>query len=250
VPYHVHGWADAFETAAQAEPLECRKDCALKRSGDWTCVLYPLSQVAWYSARCNPAQEQQDDRDMAARTKNSSGPAGPSPPAQCYRASEEWDLVIECAMARNDEVEADLAACLMRGWVEPLQKNMPTGTLEFDSTGRASDPRFDRENHFLFTDGRWSKPCSCLDCHWRYRGAHLVSRDLRRSQLVRYPVAQITTVVRAAVVQPLEDRSVTKLATTSMSFAVSPLLSSMMSPVFRVARNALSRASASWRSGV
>jgi len=72
-----------------------------------------------------------------------------------HRGSGIW--VIECAMARNDEVEADLATCLMRGWVEALQENMPTGTLEFDSTGRAADPRFDRiENHFRLTDGGWA----------------------------------------------------------------------------------------------
>ena len=65
--------------------------------------------------------------------------------------------VIECAMTRNDEVEADLATCLMRGWVEPLLENMPTGTLQFDTANRPNNPQFDRvEDHFRLTDGGWA----------------------------------------------------------------------------------------------
>lgn len=36
--------------------------------------------------------------------------------------------IIEKALQRNSDTEAMLATCLMRGWVEPLQEDLPTGS--------------------------------------------------------------------------------------------------------------------------
>jgi hypothetical protein len=71
-----------------------------------------------------------------------------------FKESDTW--VIECALQRNDRVEADLATCLMRGWVEATHKNMPTGDLTPD--GRLpSGQMFDRvETHYRLTEGGWA----------------------------------------------------------------------------------------------
>jgi len=43
--------------------------------------------------------------------------------------------VIEKALKRDDNAEAALATCLMRGWVEPLHENMPMA--DFDNLPRS-----------------------------------------------------------------------------------------------------------------
>ena len=64
--------------------------------------------------------------------------------------------VIERALDRNDDVEAALATCVMRGWVESLFEDLPTNTLSPD--GRIPPgPLFTRtENHFRLTEGGWA----------------------------------------------------------------------------------------------
>lgn len=64
--------------------------------------------------------------------------------------------LIERALQRDDETEAALATCVMRGWVEPLFEDLPTNTLTPD--GRIPPgPLFTRtENHFKLTEGGWA----------------------------------------------------------------------------------------------
>lgn len=64
--------------------------------------------------------------------------------------------VVERALERNDDVEAGLATCVMRGWVESLFENLPTNTLLPDGRIPAG-PLFARtENHFRLTEGGWA----------------------------------------------------------------------------------------------
>jgi hypothetical protein len=64
--------------------------------------------------------------------------------------------VIERALKRDDEAEAALMTCHMRGWVEPLHDSMPTGDLTDDK--RIPDgPMFTRtQTVFRLTDGGWN----------------------------------------------------------------------------------------------
>lgn len=64
--------------------------------------------------------------------------------------------VIERALSRNDDIEAALATCVLRGWVEPQFEDLPTNELTPD--GRIPPgPLFTRtENHFRLTDGGWA----------------------------------------------------------------------------------------------
>lgn len=42
--------------------------------------------------------------------------------------------VIEKAVEDNEETDADLKTCFMRGWVEPLEKAVPRGKLKEDGS--------------------------------------------------------------------------------------------------------------------
>lgn len=64
--------------------------------------------------------------------------------------------VIEKALQRSDDVEALLMTCLIRGWIEPLQENLPTGSLT-DDLKLPSGPMFTREETlYRLTEGGWS----------------------------------------------------------------------------------------------
>lgn len=64
--------------------------------------------------------------------------------------------VVEQALQRNDDTEADLATCLMRGWVETLFENLPTNDLTPDGDIPAN-PLFSRtETHFRLTEAGWA----------------------------------------------------------------------------------------------
>lgn len=64
--------------------------------------------------------------------------------------------VIEKALQRNDDVEALLMTCLIRGWIEPLQEDMPTGNLT-DDMKLPAGPMFTRhETLFRLTEGGWA----------------------------------------------------------------------------------------------
>lgn len=64
--------------------------------------------------------------------------------------------VIERALTRDDDTEAALMTCHMRGWVEPLHDSMPTGDLTSDMK-LPPGPMFTRtETIFRLTEGGWS----------------------------------------------------------------------------------------------
>ncbi|GGB42229.1 hypothetical protein GCM10011380_34650 [Sphingomonas metalli] len=64
--------------------------------------------------------------------------------------------VIERALQRDEDTEAALMTCHMRGWVEPLHDSMPTGDLTPDMK-LPSGPLFTRtQTVFRLTEGGWS----------------------------------------------------------------------------------------------
>jgi hypothetical protein len=64
--------------------------------------------------------------------------------------------VIERALQRNEDTEAALMTCHMRGWVEPLHDGMPTGDLTPEMK-LPSGPLFTRtQTVFRLTEGGWS----------------------------------------------------------------------------------------------
>lgn len=64
--------------------------------------------------------------------------------------------VIECALEHDDDVEAQLRTCLMRGWVEVLQEDMPVGKLTA-TFELPSGPLFTDRNHlYRLTDSGWA----------------------------------------------------------------------------------------------
>lgn len=74
--------------------------------------------------------------------------------ALIVKPGDVW--VIERALERNEEVEAGLATCIMRGWVEPLFEDLPTNSLLSDGN-IPPGPVFTRtENHFRLTEGGWA----------------------------------------------------------------------------------------------
>ncbi len=74
--------------------------------------------------------------------------------AAVLQPSGGW--LIEQALQRNDEVEADLQTCVMRGWAEVLHENIPTGDLD-DNFRLKPGPMFTRkETIYRLTEGGWA----------------------------------------------------------------------------------------------
>ncbi|HEY4548184.1 MAG TPA: hypothetical protein VIG90_17395 [Pedomonas sp.] len=64
--------------------------------------------------------------------------------------------VIERALIRDQDTEAALMTCHMRGWVEQLHDSVPTGDLTLDMK-LPSGPMFTRTQAiFRLTEGGWS----------------------------------------------------------------------------------------------
>lgn len=64
--------------------------------------------------------------------------------------------MIERALQHDEDREAALMTCHMRGWVEPLHDSMPTGDLTPDMK-LPSGPLFTRtQTVFRLTEGGWS----------------------------------------------------------------------------------------------
>lgn len=64
--------------------------------------------------------------------------------------------IIERALQRDDEAEAALLTCHMRGWVEPLHDSMPSGKLP-DNLKLPPGPLFTKtETIYRLTDGGWN----------------------------------------------------------------------------------------------
>ena len=63
---------------------------------------------------------------------------------------------IEQALTRDDDVEAALLTCVMRGWVEPMHDSMPTGDLTSDMR-LPEGPMFTRTQAvYRLTDSGWN----------------------------------------------------------------------------------------------
>lgn len=64
--------------------------------------------------------------------------------------------VIEKALKRDDDAEAALATCLMRGWIEPLHENMPGADLDPDNLLRSPLPFTRTVTTYRLTEGGWA----------------------------------------------------------------------------------------------
>lgn len=64
--------------------------------------------------------------------------------------------MIEKALARTPENEAAIRTCLMRGWVESLEENMPTGDLEAFLANPDGQMFTRNETIFRLTEGGWA----------------------------------------------------------------------------------------------
>jgi hypothetical protein len=57
---------------------------------------------------------------------------------------------------RDEGTEAALLTCQMRGWIEPLHEDMPTGKLPIDLVTHQGPLFTDTETVFRLTDGGWN----------------------------------------------------------------------------------------------
>lgn len=64
--------------------------------------------------------------------------------------------VIERALTRDEDTEAALMTCHMRGWVEPLHDSMPTGDLTPGITLPPGQMFTRTQAVFRLTEGGWS----------------------------------------------------------------------------------------------
>ena len=63
---------------------------------------------------------------------------------------------LKMALKRNDDNEAALATCMMRGWVEVLEENAPVGDLTAEGA-LPSGPLYSRtETQYRLTEGGWA----------------------------------------------------------------------------------------------
>lgn len=82
------------------------------------------------------------------------GRIGPATGCPDLTAAER--MVIERVRARDEDTEAALMTCYMRGWVEPLHDSTPTGDLTPDMK-LPQGPMFSRAQAvFRLTEGGWS----------------------------------------------------------------------------------------------
>jgi len=64
--------------------------------------------------------------------------------------------VIEMALQRNNDSEAALATCIMRGWVVLLYEDLPTGDLTPEGTLPSEAAFLKTETHYRLTEGGWA----------------------------------------------------------------------------------------------
>lgn len=64
--------------------------------------------------------------------------------------------VIEKALKRDDDAEAALATCLMRGWVETLHEDMPMAEIDPDNLPSSLPPFTRSETTYRLTEGGWA----------------------------------------------------------------------------------------------
>ena len=64
--------------------------------------------------------------------------------------------VIERALQRDEETEALLYTCHMRGWIEPLHDGIPTGDLPDDLSLPNGPPFTNTQTLYRLTEGGWS----------------------------------------------------------------------------------------------
>ena len=64
--------------------------------------------------------------------------------------------VVERAIDDDEDTDTALRTCYMRGWVEPIESQIPTGTLPPDGS-LPRDFKFDKmKTHYRLTSAGWS----------------------------------------------------------------------------------------------
>jgi len=64
--------------------------------------------------------------------------------------------VIERAVGHDENTKALLLTAQIRGWVEILHENMPTGQINDDGSINSEQPFQSIENHWKLTDSGWA----------------------------------------------------------------------------------------------
>lgn len=64
--------------------------------------------------------------------------------------------VIERAVGHDENTKALLLTAQIRGWVEILHEDMPTGQINDDGSFNSDQPFQSHENHWKLTDSGWA----------------------------------------------------------------------------------------------
>ncbi|WP_417510484.1 hypothetical protein [Methylophaga sp.] len=64
--------------------------------------------------------------------------------------------VIERAISRDEQTNALLLTAEIRGWVEVLHENLPTGKITEEGNINQSQPFDSLQNHYKLTDSGWA----------------------------------------------------------------------------------------------
>jgi hypothetical protein len=65
--------------------------------------------------------------------------------------------VIECSPPHDQEwFDTGIRTCLIRGWVEVLHDDMPTGKLNFSGSNPQLRPNMMPQTHYRLTEGGWA----------------------------------------------------------------------------------------------
>jgi hypothetical protein len=64
--------------------------------------------------------------------------------------------VVDRAVQHDEETDAALKTCWMRGWVEPIENAVPTGQLMADGTLPPGNPFQGTQPMWLLTEGGWA----------------------------------------------------------------------------------------------
>ncbi|MCX2760076.1 hypothetical protein OQJ65_17215 [Vibrio sp. Sgm 22] len=64
--------------------------------------------------------------------------------------------VVERAIGRDEETKTFLLTAQIRGWVDVLHENMPTGKIDGDGNMLSDQPFTSKETHWKLTDSGWA----------------------------------------------------------------------------------------------
>jgi hypothetical protein len=65
-------------------------------------------------------------------------------------------LIVERSPAREEWFELGARTCLIRGWVEILHENLPTGQVKFQGNSPSFPDQMIQATHYKLTEGGWA----------------------------------------------------------------------------------------------